>query len=624
MLSHQILKSLILLANIVILQAVSAVNFIDVDLKSLDSPEVAFPDWLIEVTESGGSFSSESGWSVGHERPFGTGKLYVSIDSSKLDTLIALSFSSPTRSNLAVQLYDASERILAVDLLAKRKQLSEEQSQTTVLIPLHEYPTAAHIVLRRLEGDIEIHSLRLAETTPAVNQEGEYLIQLAERLGDPLALESPLRSSDTFPVSTGTVSSSTIFQDYQPLLNRAQNEDRPLSESELKDIFLVLGLSGYDFNANDFVRAAGEGREEVVGLYLRAGMPVDATGKNRYTAMAEAATSGELRVLSLLCEHGADPDIKTVGGNTALRMAAFGPHLEAIRMLVDYGADLNSIGAYGKTPVQALNHERSFNYDKVDATTLYLLQKGADPDIPDNRGNSLIHDIAAFGRYSLMAEALKYSKKPNETNNFGMTPMMLAVYDNTSAMVRTLEEAGVAKWKPNFGNRNEELVYWTFKGQSKKIEEQLEQGANPNTLDFNGRPLVFKVIDMRRIDLLKLLVEHGADLDVYDPYGCSPLGRVKGAYHIRCEEMVEYLLEQGQDPNYATQAMLRKKMPYWTPLMKAAEAGNTERCQRLLIAGADPRTKNLPKRTAAEIAARAGHIHLANQLRSAEAVYVEK
>lgn len=596
-----------------------AVPFIEIDLTEVEAGATDFPDWLNEVTETGGRFDAELGWHIAAQQPFGIGKLYLSVDPAQIGGNLVLTFETTSQSNVAVQLYDTDERLLAVDLLAQRQSVDAEVSSTSLLIPLKDYPDTAHIVLRRLNGPVSIQSLHLAELVEPGNATSSEAQSLYAQLGDPLSsevLRIRKESNWSEPTDPGVAAS------YQPLLNlKRSHSETSISERDLRDLFLVLGLQGYDFNAVDFVRAAGEGRAEVVELYLRAGMPINVQGRNRYTAIAEAATSGELRVIELLCRYGADPDIKTAGGNNALRMATFAPHLEAVRMLADYGADLNSIGAHGKTPAQSLNHQRSFNYDKVDATTLYLIQKGASPDIPDTFGNALIHDIAAYGRYNLMEEVLPYTQALNSPNAHGMTPMMLAVMDNTTMMVRVLTKAGIPEWTPDLTSLDEQLVYAIYKGKSQSAKELLEAGASPDAVDHRGLALCFKTIDKRRLDLLQLLHAHGANFNVYDQFGRNPLSRVHSGYHVRREAMIEYLLELGMDPNYATDAMLRAKKPYYTPLMKAADAGNLERCLRLIEAGADPTVKNLPGRTAAIIAERSGYLHLASKLREAEAAY---
>lgn len=600
------------------------VGFIEVDLTSVGSEKAEFPDWLVEVTESGGDFDSELGWHVSPDRPFGLGKLFLSLDQKKMSGNLALTFESPTQSNIAVQLYDSEERLLAVDLLAQRKVVDGAVSATTLLVPITEYPATAHIVLRRLDGPVSVLRLRLAELIEPVGRSEQHAQARTATVGDSLFTDllGPQSASDHS--KTEQAKSVESWLPYQPLVNLSHKQVAgSLNESQLRDLFRMLNLQGYDFNAVDFVRAAGEGRREVVELYLRAGMPVDAQGRNQYTALAEAATSGELRVIQLLCDYGADPDIKTVGGNSALRMASFTPHLEAVRMLVDCGADLNSVGAYGKTPAQSLNHNRSANYEKVDAVTLYLVTKGASPDIPDLFGNSLLHDIAAYGRSSLMAEVLPYSNDINQPDGNGMTPMMLAVMRNSNGMIRTLEAAGAPSWQPKVETLDEKLVYAVYRGRFSEAKNLLANGADPNAVDYKSQPIFFKAISKRRLDILKLLESHGADLRIRDHYGHDALGRVSGGYHTRREAIVDYLLEIGIDPNSATDSMLDAKKPYWTPLMKAADAGNLDRCMRLIKAGADPATRNKANRTAAIIAERSGYLHLSSQLKIAEAVYRE-
>lgn len=597
-------------------------NYFELDLGDLETAQAEFPAWLDEVTETGGQFVGGEGWQIGASRPFGSGRLFLTIAPAALTGDLALTFISPNAANIAVQLYDVNERILALDLLAYRQNANEASAITTLVVPISDFPTARHIVLRRLDGPVQIHYLSLVSLTAPVNQQDARLAQLAALLGDPMADENPLIASLQPEVSNKDETRVLLDQAAtasQPLIELAtRDQTKPLSLNELLSVLQILGLQGYDFNATDFVRAAGEGREEIVRLYLRAGMPIDAPGKHRYTAAAEAASSGELRVLRLLCERGADLEIKTVGGNSALRMACLNAHTEAVRLLVESGAELDSIGAYGYTLVKSLFQNRTRNYDLIDATVIYLLEKGANPDIPDNNGRTLIHDIAQFGRVSMMRQVVLYSKHLNVEDNDGMTPIMYANYRNSASMERVLIEAGVPAWEPAFETAEMELVYSVYRRNYSRTKELLKAGTDPNTLDFRGESLIFKVVNQRNLRMAELLVENGINLHVRDNKGQSPLGRINGSYHSSRETMMDYLLERGIDPNDATPEDLKQKKPYWTPLMKAADSGNSFRCRRLLEAGADPTVKNRPNRTAAIIAERAGHLQLAEELKAAE------
>ncbi|MGZ0655783.1 ankyrin repeat domain-containing protein [Coraliomargarita sp. W4R72] len=612
--------STLLLCLIPLLTSAQAPNYFELDLKDLSTAQHNYPNWLEEISEEGGQFDETKGWHIDANKPFGIGQLYLSIQPEHLTQDLALSFYSEGTAQIAVQLYDANEQTLAVDLLATRS-VYESSSLTSLIIPLSQFPSARHIVLRRLDGEVSISSLSLIELLQAAPQADANLAQLAALLGDPLASENPLianlRKQSSVDITEALLNHPASPS--QPLIELSRlNGDSPLREDELVSILQLLGLQGYEFNANDFVKAAGEGREEVVSLYLRAGMPINVQGRNRYTAVAEAATSGELRVLKLLCERGADLEIRTAGGNSALWMACMGSHYEAIRLLVEHGADVNARGAYGNTPLHQVQNRRAHNYLKSDEYVRFLLDNGANPNIADNNGETLLHDIVRHSKSSMLQVALDHGADATLKDSAGFTPMMAAKYRNSRSIIETLLAHGVADWEPEHTSLDERLVYQVYRNETSKAYDLLEEGADPNTNDMHEKPIIFNIISKRNLNMLKHFRKYGLNLDVRDLSGRSPLGYVNAAFHTSREAMVEYFLEEGLDPNYASQEELRKKKPYWTPLMKAADAGNADRCQRLLAAGADPTVKNLPARTAAMIAERAGYYQLAQELKAAE------
>jgi ankyrin repeat protein len=617
------MKALVLLFSLPLICLAQVPTFFDLDLRSLDAEQIHYPAWLEGVSEEGGAFNEDSGWQLDASKPFGVGRLFIALNRDALDGDLALSFYSGDVGNIAVQLYDANDRVLAVDLLAKR-YTQADASLVTLVLPLRQYPTAQQVVLRRLDGGVAVSYLSMLELSAPLEQDDADLHKLAALLGDPLAAENPLLSG--LKSAAGDEGRQKIVEGVpqisQPLLALSQAvAQATISESDLITLLQILGLQGYDFDAIDFVRAAGEGREEVVKLYLRAGMPIDVQGRNKYTAVAEAATSGELRVLQLLCDEGADLEIRTAGGNSALWMACISSHYEAIRLLVANGADVDARGAYGNMPMHKVHQQRAHNYNKADETVIYLLEHGANPNLTNDRGNTIVHEVARYGRSSTLEKILKYEPNLYLKNKIGFTPMMLAQYRRSSTVVRMLEKHGVPGWEPSFDTLEGELVYYVYRNESAQVERLLAEEADPNALDMKGNAIVFKTVLLRNLNMLKRFKAAGADFNVRDGKGRSLLGYVNDSYYEAREAIVDYLLEQGLDPNYATVEDLKQKHPYYTPLMSAAGAGNVKRCQRLLAAGADPTVKNLPGRTAAMVAERAGYFQLSQELQAAEAAY---
>ncbi len=72
----------------------------------------------------------------------------------------------------------------------------------------------------------------------------------------------------------------------------------------------------------------------------------------------------------------------------------------------------------------------------------YLLQRGADPNIRDGKGDTPMVLAAMAGREDLVRLLLTYKAKPNLANAGGQTPLILAVANRDVALVRLLLSEG--------------------------------------------------------------------------------------------------------------------------------------------------------------------------------------
>ncbi len=76
----------------------------------------------------------------------------------------------------------------------------------------------------------------------------------------------------------------------------------------------------------------------------------------------------------------------------------------------------------------------------------------------------------------------------------------------------------------------------------------LHKGGNPNGNGFHGEKVIFTAIRYGRLDNMRLLVEQGADIEVLDDAGRTPLLMMAQKQQW---EGVTYLLEKGADFAYA-------------------------------------------------------------------------
>ncbi|KAK6514616.1 hypothetical protein TWF281_004814 [Arthrobotrys megalospora] len=106
-----------------------------------------------------------------------------------------------------------------------------------------------------------------------------------------------------------------------------------------------------------------------------------------------------------------------------------------------------------------------------------------------------------------------------------------------------------------------------YSGLSYLMEELLEE-IDPNTRDEDGRTALFYAAECDHLDIVDLLLRHGADANLEDKDGASPLSKAaENGYH----DTEELLLEHGAHHN-------RKYLYY-----KALDRGDTSRAIALLM-----------------------------------------
>jgi cytohesin len=95
--------------------------------------------------------------------------------------------------------------------------------------------------------------------------------------------------------------------------------------------------------------------------------------------------------------------------------------------------------------------------------------------------------------------------------------------------------------------------------------------------DNDGWTLLHWAAFFGRVEIVRMLIDAGADLNVQDEYGRSPL--IWSAYYDNIEEIARVLIDGGADVNIQDNYG-------WTPLHMATKWENVEMVQILVNAGA--------------------------------------
>jgi ankyrin repeat protein len=212
--------------------------------------------------------------------------------------------------------------------------------------------------------------------------------------------------------------------------------------------------------AEILARVAKAGQPEVVTELLAAGVPIDPDSKTATMALVQAGARGDASMLQALLGAGARKNTKSLGG--ALFAAASAGRLEAVRLLIATGAtptpetpssrtllmaaagsgvpgvvqevlsfnpDVNTRGAQGRTALMEAVGQPYFGAERVEVNRAevvrLLLERGADPNIQDERGNTALIECAWHADAALAL--IKHGANLNTQNKDGLTALINSV-----------------------------------------------------------------------------------------------------------------------------------------------------------------------------------------------------
>jgi ankyrin repeat protein len=357
--------------------------------------------------------------------------------------------------------------------------------------------------------------------------------------------------------------------------------------------------------------AAYHGDAELVAALIEAGADVTLANTFGTSAITEAAIAGDAAILEALLEAGADPNFRNPEGETPLMAVARTGRVEAAELLLDAGADVNAIESFGGQSAlmwaSARGNARMVQFLAAHGAVLDahgLVRQWPRKIINEPRpkdmnkgGFTALHYAAREGCIDCARALVEAGADLDVIDPDRVTPLVLALENLHYDFAAYLIEAGA------------DVNKWDLYGRS-----PLYMAADTSTLPVmgNGAMVVIPSMDeLTALDVGRLLLERGADpnlrLKRRPPYrnvpqdrggdtilaqGATPLLRAARAGDV---EFVRLLLEHGALVDLPSKEGV-------TPLMAAAgvefgqrvtrgrnrtEAGILETIKVLVAAGAD-------------------------------------
>ncbi len=233
-------------------------------------------------------------------------------------------------------------------------------------------------------------------------------------------------------------------------------------------------------------------------------------------------------LIKQLSQFGFGKPVEDGGGLTALVLAAREDCLDCVELLLGAGADVNQKTNYGWTALLTATQNRHYKL------AAYLLDHGANPNLVNTGGWSPLY-LATDNRD---IEAGDYPVRTPDMDHMDYIKLLIAKGANVNQRV-----CGPASTAKNcVGDSTETRTNFT-------MQWLFEEGATP----------FLRAAQSGDVELMKLLLDHGADPHIYTAHNVTPLavasgiGWVEGVTYEWSEaetlEAVKMCLDLGIDPN---------------------------------------------------------------------------
>ncbi len=266
--------------------------------------------------------------------------------------------------------------------------------------------------------------------------------------------------------------------------------------------------------------------------------------------------------VKLLAEHGADLTVQDRHGYTILHTMACQSNAESAAMLttlLEINKDLvNTLSQNNKTPLQSMlsqkfSIEKSQQMSQV-ANAMLLVQYGADIDVVDGLGNTLVHTLILINEndsHTHTIEKLIEGRREyflNKKNDQGRTPLhdlIESKYNLTvPELIKYLDLGSDVNCQDGRGNT---LLHTACRGNLEITKYLVEkQGLDILAKSTSGLTMFHYAAASKNPELWSWLLEKGVDLNAPSNGGMTPLHYA--VWH-RNELLVAWLLKHDANAN---------------------------------------------------------------------------
>ena len=318
------------------------------------------------------------------------------------------------------------------------------------------------------------------------------------------------------------------------------------------EVIEYLIRKGADVNLpNDgetmLLAAAYRGQPQVVETLLKNGADISQRRFRDASALHEAVAdvtsenlAGKAAVLEILLNYRADKEVIDEDGHNPLHCAAQCGYLEIVKILIDNGANVNARSNLGDNPLDRAASRGDLAILKL------LLDSGAEVNnSAAEEGCNGLGQAARHGHTSTVAFLLDHGAKAISPRH-RKSELLLAARSGTAATVSLLYTRGLVSQGP------QSLFEAVMIDPLDVVKLLLEQGIDINVRDRNGRSVLhFAVLGKRfersntygvlhpRLELLRYFLDNGVDAQAEDFSGQTARNLAAASYYTEAVDLLE-------------------------------------------------------------------------------------
>lgn len=268
--------------------------------------------------------------------------------------------------------------------------------------------------------------------------------------------------------------------------------------------------------------AAANGYEEVAYLLLSSKAEIDLANSSGWTPLMLSARYGHTAVVSLLIKNGARVNVCNKLGVQPLTAAARSGHLPTFRLLLEAGADPvirhsapvdGSSYMYGSGDMTPLMTAALYGHDPI--VKLLIEWKVDVNQATPVTGLTPLMMAAWSGHKQTSQILLECGADPNMTNLGDKTALDIATLRGKREVKAYLDDKTVARTTEYVEKSEADIIEAVKKGNSKWLEQLLKEDPGLSNWcqdDDGATPLMYAAM-LGHLDIVKLLINHGADLN---------------------------------------------------------------------------------------------------------------